>query len=226
MGKEVRVVFCDIRKAFDCVWHAELTHKLKVAGVKGELLKWFTHYLAERKQRDILPGVTSVWRYILAGVPQGFRHGPKLFLIYINDIVAEIGSNIRLFADDTSLYIIIENPITFAVCLYSDLSKISIWANNWLVDFNPIKTVSMLISRKQNKPVHPPLFMQEAKIAEVSLTKHLGLVLSIDCTWHHHIDYITNKQIPWGIYVPRLIFIWGVKNGKVNQRTTGPISNT
>ena len=35
-----------------------------------------------------------------------------------------------------------------------------------------------------------------------------------------------NKQIPWGIYVPRLIFIWGVKNGKVNQRTTGPVSNT
>ena len=36
----------------------------------------------------------------------------------------------------------------------------------------------------------------------------------------------TNKQIPWGIYVPHLIFIWGVKNGKVNQRTTGPVSNT
>ena len=36
----------------------------------------------------------------------------------------------------------------------------------------------------------------------------------------------TNKQIPWGIYVPRLIFIWGVKNGKVNQRTIGPVSIT
>ena len=35
-----------------------------------------------------------------------------------------------------------------------------------------------------------------------------------------------NKQIPWGIYVPRLIFIWGVKNGKVKQRTIGPVSIT
>ena len=176
MGKEVRVVFCDIRKAFDRVWHAGLLHKLKAAGVQGELLKWFTNYLAERKQRVILPDVASDWTYILAGVPQGSILGPILFLIYINDIVAEIGSNIRLFADDTSLYIIVENPITSAVCLNSDLSKISIWANNWLVDFNPIKTESMLISRKLNKPVHPPLFMQEVQIAEVSSHKHLGLI--------------------------------------------------
>ena len=116
MGKEVRVVFCDIRKAFDRVWHAGLLHKLKAADVQGELLKWFTNYLAERKQRVILPGVASDWTYILAGVPQGSILGPILFLIYINDIVAEIGSNIRLFADDTSLYIIVENPITPAVC--------------------------------------------------------------------------------------------------------------
>ena len=130
MGKEVRVVFCDTRKAFYRVWHAGLLHKLKAAGVQGELLKWFTNYLDERKQRVILPGVASDWTYILAGVPQGSILGPILFLIYINDIVAEISSNIRLFADDTSLTIIVENPITSAVCLNSDLSKISVWANN------------------------------------------------------------------------------------------------
>ena len=125
MDKEVRVVFCDIRKAFDPVWHAGLIHKLKVAGVQEEL-KWFTNYLAERKQRVILPDVASDWIYILVGVPQGSIVGPLLFLIYLQDMVAEIGSNIRLFADDTSLYIIVENPVTSAVCLNSDLSKISI----------------------------------------------------------------------------------------------------
>ena len=31
--------------------------------------------------------------------------GPLLFLMYINDIVEDIGSYIKLFADDTSLYI-------------------------------------------------------------------------------------------------------------------------
>ena len=88
MGKEVRVIFCDIRKAFDRVWHTGLIHKLKAAGVQGEILKWFINYLAERKQRVILPGIASDWTYILAGVPQGSIFGPILFLIYINDIVA------------------------------------------------------------------------------------------------------------------------------------------
>ena len=93
----------------------------RAAGVQGELLKWFKIYLAERKQCVILPGVASDWTYILVGVPQGSILGPILFSIYINDIVAEIGSNIRLFADDTSLYIIVEKPITSTVCLNSDL---------------------------------------------------------------------------------------------------------
>ena len=40
--KEVRVIFCDISKAFDRVWHAGLIHKLRAASISGNLLDWFT----------------------------------------------------------------------------------------------------------------------------------------------------------------------------------------
>ena len=127
-GKEVRAVFCDLCKAFDRVWHAGLIHKLEAAGVAGEALVWFKDYLSDRRQRVVLPGASSDWAYIRAGVTQGSILGPLLFLVYINDIVEEIGSHMRLFADDTSLFIIVDDPATSAACLNTDLEKISRWA--------------------------------------------------------------------------------------------------
>ena len=159
----------------------------------GDALAWFKNYLSDRKQRVVLPSTVSNWTLLRAGVPQGSILGPLLFLLYINDIVTDIGSHIRLFADDTSLFIIVDNPITAANCLNTDLNKISRWAETWLVTFNPTKTEALLFSRKLNKPQHPPLLMQSYQIAEVNTHKHLGLYLSNDCTWHHHINYIKDK---------------------------------
>ena len=141
-GKEVRAVFCDISKAFDRVWHAGLLAKLHAAGVTGNVHAWFADYLSNRKQRVVLPGAVSDWASIHAGVPQGSIIGPLLFLLYINNIVHDIGSNIRLFADDTSFFIIVDDPVTG--CINTDLVRISRWASTWLVTFNPSKTFAYL----------------------------------------------------------------------------------
>ena len=105
-------------------------------------MTWFSDYLSNRKRRVVLPGTCSDWSAILAGVPQGSILGPLLFLIYINDIVKDIDTNVRLFADDTSLYIIMDTPVNAAQKLNADLSKIHNWAIRWLVTFNPSMTVS------------------------------------------------------------------------------------
>ena len=192
-GKEVRAVFCDISKAFDRVWHAGLLYKLRAAGVTGEVLAWFKSYLSNRRQRVVIPGATSDWVFIRAGVPQGSILGPLLFLLYINDIVLEIKSNIRLFADDTSLFIIVDDPTEAANVLNDDLSKITRWAGMWLVSFNAAKTNSLLLTRKINKPYHPTLYMQNQPISEIETHKHLGIYFSNDCSWHRHINYIKEK---------------------------------
>ena len=192
-GKEVRAVFCDISKAFDRVWHKGLLHKLRGIGCSGKVLSWFSSYLSGRRQRVVLNGKFSKWVEVLAGVPQGSILGPLLFLIYINDIVKRIGGSIRLFADDTSLYIIVDLPEQAAMVLNADLQTISHWANDWLVLFNANKTLSMVISRKLNPVQHPPLLMNDTIIAETTSHKHLGLTFSSTCTWNEHVNNISLK---------------------------------
>ena len=82
----------DISKAFDRVWHVGLMHKLRAAGVTGEILNWFKNYLSDRQQRVVLRGAFSDWPFIRDGVLQGSILGPLIFLLYINDIVTDIGS--------------------------------------------------------------------------------------------------------------------------------------
>lgn len=189
-GKEVRVVFCDISKAFDRVWHRGLLYKLSRIGCSDHVIKWFSSYLSNRRQCVILSGATSEWASVHAGVPQGSILGPLLFLIFINDIVKNINSCIRLFADDTSLYIIVENPQAAAVSLNLDLNTISDWALDWLVDFNARKTMSLLISLKSNAVSHPHLFMNDTIISESTSHKHLGITFSNTCSWTEHISKI------------------------------------
>ena len=116
---KVRTVFPDISKAFDKVWHDGLIFKLKQNGISGRLLKFFENYLLNRKQRVVLNGSCSNFSLIESGVTQGSVLGPRLFLIYINDLERNIKSNVEVFADDTILF-----PVISASDLYHDLDII------------------------------------------------------------------------------------------------------
>ena len=151
------------------------------------------HYLNGRKQRVILPGASSSWTSVKAGVPQGSILIPLLFLLYINDIIEDIKSSIRLFADDTSLYIIIYDPIQAAEQLNLVLAKIHRCADKCLVTFNPWKSESIILSRKHNKPYNPPVLLNQTQIAVVDSHKLLGIIFSNDSTWHEHLELVQSK---------------------------------
>ena len=91
----------------------------------GDLLKLLTDFLSNRKQRVVLNGQVSTQTSINAGVPQGSILSPLLFLIYINDLSDNLSSNVKLFADDTSLFSVIHDINISAGELNEDLKKIS-----------------------------------------------------------------------------------------------------
>ena len=108
-GLRSEEIFLTYPKAFDKVWHEGLIYKLKQNGVKGNLLETLANFLNDRKQRVVLNGHHSKWANIEAGVPQGSILGPLLFLIYINDLPDNLISNSKLFADDASLFSVIND---------------------------------------------------------------------------------------------------------------------
>ena len=116
-------VFLDISKVFDRVWNDGLLLKLKQNGVSGNLLRLIKGFLSDRVQRVTLNGKTCEWERTPADVPQRSILGPLFFLIYINDLATDLKSNVKLFADDTSLFSIVSDPLETANILIEDFDK-------------------------------------------------------------------------------------------------------
>ena len=93
-------------------------------------------------------GQSSEWREVSAGVPLGSVLGPLLFLIYINDLTNNLQCNVKIFADDTSLFTVVENETVSAQNMKRGLEKNSLWAWQWKMHFNSDKTEDLLFSVK------------------------------------------------------------------------------
>jgi len=66
-------------------------------------------WLTTREQKILVDGEKSRSVKVKSGVPQGTVLGPLMFLLYINDIGENIGSSVRLFADDSLIYMAVSS---------------------------------------------------------------------------------------------------------------------
>ena len=188
---EVRGVFLDISKAFYKAWHDGLIYKLKRNGINGDLLRLIESFFSDRYQRVILNGQTSNWNKIKAGFPQGSILSPLFFLIYINDLPSKLRCSAKLFADDTSLFPVVENVNETTTSLNKDLENINKWAHQWKMSFNadPTKMAQeVLFSRKKSKIIHPSLIFNGKDASSSESQKHLGLVLVSKLNFNMHLQ--------------------------------------
>jgi hypothetical protein len=191
-GDEIAMIFLDLSKAYDRVWHTGLLHKLQKIGIRGPLLDWFKSYLTGRVQRVVYAGHASEFLELFASVPQGSILAPLLFLIFLNDIEDGIQSNISLFADDVALLENFKNSDRAEIVCNKDLGMLHSWANTWGMEFNPSKTEVMIFSNKRVKST-PIFYLNGIKLNQVSVHKHLGLIFSESMKWSNHIDSCVKK---------------------------------
>ena len=184
--------FLDISAAFDKVWHLGLLAKLEQIGISDSLFFLFKSYLSDRKQCTVVDGIKSDMLDIKAGVPQGSRLGPLLFIIYINDIGEGLESELLIFADDCSLLASGKDPTETTEKLNRDLNKISLWAKKWKVTFNAGKSKDLIFSNKVLNN-SPPLMFDGNVIDRVNKHRHLGVYLVSNLDWGVQINDVCLK---------------------------------
>ena len=125
---------------FDCFF--------SIDGFPNLFLEPYYSYLSNRKQFVVVDGCKSNIKDVLAGVPQGSRLGPLLWILYVNDIIEDLESEVLLFADDTCIFATADDPAETAEIINRDLERIHRWANKWKVSFNPSKSKDIIFSNK------------------------------------------------------------------------------
>ena len=157
------------------VWYEGLIYKIKCIGVTGLPLELIQSFLSHRFQRVVLNGQSSTWLPVTAGVPQVLILGLFLFLIYINDLSNNLSSKTKLFADDTSLFSVVNDVNLSEFHLNSDLKKYL----NGLING---KYLSILIFLSRLKKLYfqeklSAVLFNEIPVACCSTHKHLGMYL-------------------------------------------------
>ena len=185
-------VFLDISSAFDSVWHSALLEKLAQINVTNSPFKLLQSYLSDRSACTVVDGKLSDRLPVEAGVPQGSRLGPLLFIIFINDIITDLESTPQIFADDTTLLAFANDTHETTSILNRDLNKVSIWAKKFKVTFNSTKTKDMIFSKQIINNSLPLIF--DGHIADrCGSHKHLGITLTPDLSWDAHINNIVKN---------------------------------
>ena len=189
----VIAVFLDFSKAFDTVNHDILLSKLSQIGIRGRMHHWFSSYLSNRKQCVVINNISSHYKTITMGVPQGSILGPILFLLYINDM-SNCYNDLKFihFADDTTVFSTSPSYVSAVEKMNYGLTKIDEWLQANRLSLNISKTSYMIFSDLKMLP-EINLQIRGESITKVNKAKFLGIYIDQNLSFKTHTDHLRVK---------------------------------
>jgi hypothetical protein len=207
------VVFLDLRKAFDRVWHDGLLEMLRKRGVCGRIWLWLRAFISNRCSCVVNNGSSSGWFLQRYGVPQGAVLSPVLFNIFFDGLAEALNANpltqhrfitLLKFADDTALYPDVRMD-KWRQRLQVAMDILSTWARRWCMEFNSKKSQIVWFTRKRRYRPRSRFQLCNFTLESVSSYRYLGLQLSGDFTWTAHIGGLLKKACHDAFLVRRII---------------------
>ena len=99
-------------------------------------------------------------------------------------------SDVKLFADDTSVFNVVFDTDISAEVLNQDLRAVQDWAYQWKMSFNPDpakQAEQVIFSTKVFKAEHPAIYFCGTEVEIVPHHKHIGLILDETLNFAEHI---------------------------------------
>ena len=173
-GSTLRVVLFDYRKAFNLIDHPLLARKLLALDMPVGTSFWIINFLTDRTQTVKLgEDCLSEWRNVPAGVPQGTKLGPWLFILMLDDINI---SNTELwkYVDDTTIAECVDKKEDSRI--QSDVEELIAKSNQNKFQLNESKCKELRISFPKSAADFAPIVINGKAIEVVPTVKSASTI--------------------------------------------------
>ena len=164
------------------------------------LINWIADFLSNSLKRTKIVQDYSDWKYIQAGVPQGTKLGPLLFLIMVNDLNSS--NALVKFVDDSTMWEVLHSDSQSM--LPSSVKACEEWSRDNNMKLNASKTKEMRVNFSFSSPSYSPIVIDNQTVNIVKHAKILGVTVSNDLKWILHVNAICKKSSK-RLYVLRLL---------------------
>ena len=189
-GKKVYAAFLDYEKCFDKINRLFLFQKLIAQNVSCKMINAIKAMYSTVRSYIRCNNETSDFIRSDTGVKQGDPSSPLLAMMFMNDIINYINSDIEgiVTINELKLFILLyaDDQVIFsssAISLQSMINDVQNYCDMWGLKINPGKS-KIMIFEKGNKATHYTFYLYGNEIEVVSSFKYLGVVFFKNANWY------------------------------------------